>query len=170
MHTPSCGMAILLLNTPEAGRGLAGSWPVASARVGVFNFIYGSGWGGFGDMGVVAFAWPGGGRESLRLVCPATPVPAWWHSFAFLLADLGQRAGAGLLACGHSFARRLAHLYPNRALESKAIFVLLPCRLAVAFVEGVAGYGETKRQARCRQQDERAWKTEERQPNPKSVV
>lgn len=53
--------------------------------------------GGFGDMEVVAFAWPGGGRESLRLVCPATPVPAWWHSFAFLLADLGQRASAGLL-------------------------------------------------------------------------
>ena len=29
-------------------------------------------------------------------------------------------------------------------------FVLLPCRLAVAFVEGVAGYVETKRQTKCR--------------------
>ena len=35
-------------------------------------------------------------------------------------------------------------------------FALPPCRLAVAFVPGVARYAGTKRQRRCRWQDERA--------------
>ena len=59
---------------------------------------------------------------------------------------------------------------PKSVIRVQSNFVLLPCRLFATFAEGVAGYAETKRQTRCRQQDERAWKTEERQPNPKSVV
>ena len=52
--------------------------------------------------------------------------------------------------------------------ESKSVirvqndFALPPCRLAVAFVPGVARYAGTKRQRRCRWQDERAWKAGER--------
>ena len=41
-------------------------------------------------------------------------------------------------------------------------FVLPPRRLAVAFVEGVAGYAGTKRHPRCRWQDKRACKAGER--------
>ena len=55
--------------------------------------------------------------------------------------------------------------YPKSAIRLQSGFVLPPCRLAAAFAEGVAGYAETKRQRRCRQEDERAWKAEERQPN-----
>ena len=55
---------------------------------------------------------------------------------------------------------------PKSVIRVQSNFVLLPCRLFATFAEGVAGYAETKRQTRCRQQDERAWKTEERQPNP----
>ena len=40
-------------------------------------------------------------------------------------------------------------LYPKSVIRVQSDFVLLPCRLAVAFVEGVAGYVETKRQTRC---------------------
>ena len=61
-------------------------------------------------------------------------------------------------------------LKPKSVIRVQSPFVLLPCRLSATFAEGVAGYAETKRQTRCRQQDERAWKTEERQPNLKSVV
>ena len=52
--------------------------------------------------------------------------------------------------------------YPKSVIRVQSDFVLPPCRLAVAFVEGVAGYVETKRQTRCRRQDERAWKAVER--------
>ena len=41
----------------------------------------------------------------------------------------------------------------KRSFESKAFFALPPCRLAVAFVEGIAGHVATKRQPRCRWQD-----------------
>ena len=61
-------------------------------------------------------------------------------------------------------------LKPKSVIRVQSPFVLLPCRLSAIFAEGVAGYAETKRQTRCRQQDERAWKTEVRQPNLKSVV
>ena len=61
-------------------------------------------------------------------------------------------------------------LKPKSVIRVQSNFVLLPCRLSTTFAEGVAGYAKTKRQTRCRQQDKRAWKTEERQPNPKSVV
>ena len=61
-------------------------------------------------------------------------------------------------------------LKPKSVIRVQSPFVLLPCRLSATFAEGVAGYAETKRQTRCRQQDERVWKTEERQPNLKSVV
>ncbi len=53
-------------------------------------------------------------------------------------------------------------VYPQSVIRVQSDFVLPPCRLAVAFVEGVAGYVETKRQTRCRRQDERAWKAVER--------
>ena len=52
--------------------------------------------------------------------------------------------------------------YPKSVIRVQSDFVLPPCRLAVAFVEGVAGYVEAKRQTRCRRQDERAWKAVER--------
>ena len=57
-------MAILLLNTPEAGLGLAEGWIVASARVGVFNFIYVVGIGRFGGNGVI-LQWGGMVRSSV---------------------------------------------------------------------------------------------------------
>ena len=53
-------------------------------------------------------------------------------------------------------------VYPQSVIRVQSDFVLPPCRLAVAFVEGVAGYVEAKRQTRCRRQDERAWKAVER--------
>ena len=56
------------------------------------------------------------------------------------------------------------------AISVPSGFVLPPCRFATAFAEGVAGYAETKRQTRCRQEDGRVWKAEERQPDLKSVV
>ena len=74
-----------------------------------------------------------------------------------------------LLTCDRTFWV-LQRFQPKSVIRVQGNFVLLPCRLAATFAEGVAGYAETKRQTRCRQQDERAWKTEERQPNPKSVV
>ena len=53
-------------------------------------------------------------------------------------------------------------VYPQSVIRVQSDFVLPPCRLAVAFAEGVAGYVATKRQTRCRRQDERAWKAVER--------
>ena len=43
-----------------------------------------------------------------------------------------------------------ADLSQGSLIRVQSDFVLLPCRLAVAFVEGVAGYVETKRQTKCR--------------------
>ena len=45
-------------------------------------------------------------------------------------------------------------LKPKSVIRVQSDFVLRACRLAVAFVEGVAGYVETKRQTRCRRQGE----------------
>ena len=53
---------------------------------------------------------------------------------------------------------------PKSVIRVQSDFVLLPCRLAVTFVEGVAGYVETKRQTRCRRQGERAWKAPKDKP------
>ena len=58
---------------------------------------------------------------------------------------------------------------PKSVIRVQSDFVLPACRLAVAFVEGVAGYVETfvegvagyvetKRQTRCRWQGESTWK------------
>ena len=77
-------------------------------------------------------------------------------------ADLSQ--GSRFLfplfsGCRSVFRRRVVsvvglsfrvRLQPKSVIRVQSDFVLLPCRLAVAFVEGVAGYVETKRQTRCR--------------------
>ena len=44
--------------------------------------------------------------------------------------------------------------YPKSVVRVQSDFVLPACRLAVSFVEGVAGHVETKRQTRCRWQGE----------------
>ena len=62
----------------------------------------------------------------------------------------------------HFFFIPASVIKPKSVIRVQSDFVLLPCRLAVAFAEGVAGYVETKRQTRCRRQDERAWKAVER--------
>ena len=54
------------------------------------------------------------------------------------------------------------HFNPNQSLEAN---VISSCRCAdwlSPFVEGVAGYVETKRQARCRRQGESTWKAGKR--------
>lgn len=43
------------------------------------------------------------------------------------------------------------------ALQRPERFCFVAGRLADAFAEGVAGYDEAKRTARCRQQDKSAW-------------
>lgn len=43
------------------------------------------------------------------------------------------------------------------ALQRPEKFCFVAGRLADAFAEGVAGYDEAKRTARCRQQDKSAW-------------
>ena len=52
--------------------------------------------------------------------------------------------------------------YPRSDIGVQSDFLLPPSRLAAAFGKGVAGCDGTKLQARCRRQDERAWKAVER--------
>ena len=53
--------------------------------------------------------------------------------------------------------RKLCSCLPESVIRDPNESFLLPCRLAAAFADGVAGYVETKRQARCRQEEGRAW-------------
>ena len=73
--------------------------------------------------------------EKLRKLFEQEPVrlPAWDPMFA-----------------PNSRDRHGSSLYPKSVIRVQSDFVLPPCRLAVAFVEGVAGYAGTKRQTRCR--------------------
>ena len=80
-----------------------------------------------------------------------------------LIFDTHREAGAGAFCLFHKpvfgdFVN--AELYPKSAIRVRNDFILLSRRLAVVFVEGVAGYVETKRQARCRQENESVWKAE----------
>ena len=75
------------------------------------------------------------------------------------------REESGRLPLGYcSWARDLCAIFTSKktVVRVQSVFALPPCRLAVAFVEGVAGYGETWRQTRCRQRDESNWKVRER--------
>lgn len=56
--------------------------------------------------------------------------------------------------------RKLYSCLPESVIRDPNESFLLPCRLAAAFADGVAGYVETKRQARCRQENESVWKAE----------
>ena len=92
---------------------------------------------------------------------PFTPLRwhnAWSTECKRKLSDARQKV------CISAFPVDRAHLAlkPKSDIGVQSDFVMLPCRLVSASVEGLADYAATKRQTRCRQQDERAWKAIER--------
>ena len=67
----------------------------------------------------------------------------------------GGREESGCLPLGivHGPGTCVLFLPQKAVVRVQCVFALPPCRLAVAFVEGIAGHVATKRQPRCRWQD-----------------
>ena len=99
-------------------------------------------------------------RDERRVDEDTTRTPVAFHAPA-TCGDTRVLVGRAASRSEPAFGSCLV-LYPKSVIRGQSDFVLPPCRLAAAFVEGVAGYVETKRQTRCRRQDERAWKAGER--------
>ena len=70
-----------------------------------------------------------------------------------VLKAVGKKAGVCPWGIAHGPGTCVLFLPQKTVVRVQSVFALPPCRLAVAFVEGVAGHVATKRQPRCRWQD-----------------